>query len=101
MLHDDLLDCQDGRNSAGPHSLGNIAPHIQHIDAILKVSLLALRNLQQVQLSPVLAHMLSCTTLPAVQTVEAAVYYHMLLHSQMLCNQVVFHLQRKLSAGCL
>ena len=38
VLHDDLVDGQEGEPGSMQHSLGNVGPHIQHIDAILKVS---------------------------------------------------------------
>ena len=39
ILHDDLLDSQEGRDgSTLHHSLGNVGPRIQHVDALLKVT---------------------------------------------------------------
>lgn len=37
VLHDNLLAFQEGKENNQYHSLGNIAPHVHHIDSLLKV----------------------------------------------------------------
>lgn len=37
VLHEDLNDCQEDQSGGLHHSLGNVGPRIQHVDAALKV----------------------------------------------------------------
>ena len=44
-LQDNLLACQGNQEGSQYHSLGNIAPHVQRIDLVLKASLSGLKSL--------------------------------------------------------